>query len=863
MTLEPGTRIGPYEVVSLLSEGGMGEVYRAHDARLNRAVAIKVIHERLAAGANAFRRFELEAKSAGMLNHPNILAIYDIGSHGGAPYIVSELLDGESLHTRLTRGSLAPHKAIEYALQIASGLAAAHAKGIIHRDLKPGNVFITKDGRAKILDFGLAKLAEPLAGSGETSLAETMPGLTESGLILGTVSYMSPEQIRGEATDARSDIFSFGAVLYEMLTGRRAFQGRSPVETMNATLTVEADMAAVAPKLPAGLELLVRHCLEKSPDDRFQSARDLGFQLSTLAGGTMSSARPALRATPRPRANMLRTGAVLVAVAVSLVAAFVMGERVGSKPPPAYRQLTFRRGSVMSARFSPDGATIVYGAEWEGRPIQMFSTRTDSPESSVLPLPTGDVLSVSTTGELAISLGRHYMVGFATRGTLARVPLGGGAAREILTDVETAEWAPDGRSLAAVHVVQGRYRLEYPIGTVLYQTDGWISHPRFSPDGRKIAFLDHPIYGDDRGGVSVVSLDSKAITPLLAGWASVNGVAWTPSGNEIWFTASEVGGTCELYAATLSGRRRLVTRAAGRLTLQDIGRDGRALITQGRVRIGMAFREGGSGEERDLSWLDAGVAASLTPDGTTLFFNEQGTGGGSTGYAVYTRKTDGAAAVRLGEGHLASLAPDGKSVAAILLGPQPSLELLPTGAGEPVMLERGPVVDYLSIAWFPDGNRVLFAGKEAGGGVRTYVQDVRRGPPAPISVEGVRPIRYSDPVSPDQSRIVVFDANERLVEIPAAGGPPRAVEGVEPGDMPIRWDAGGKNLFLYHRGGLPVRVYRLDMTTHRKDLIAQLYPSDPAGVRNIATVQTTADARFFAYSYSQALSDLYLVEQLR
>jgi Tol biopolymer transport system component len=219
--------------------------------------------------------------------------------------------------------------------------------------------------------------------------------------------------------------------------------------------------------------------------------------------------------------------------------------------------------------------------------------------------------------------------------------------------------------------------------------------------------------------------------------------------------------------------------------------------------------------------------------------------------------------VRLGEGHLASLAPDGRSVASILLGERPTLELLPIGAGEPKLIDHGPIVDYLSIAWFPDGNRVLFAGKEAGGGVRAYVQDTRQGPPAAISEAGVRPIRYSDPISPDGSRIIMFDSNERMVETTAAAGAPRPVQGVEAGDMPIRWDASGRSLFLYHRGGLPVRVYRLDMTTGQKEQIAELYPSDPAGVRNIATVQTTADAKYFAYSYSQALSDLYLVEQFR
>src|SRR5512136_2295410 len=284
MSLSPGFRLGPYEIGALIGAGGMGEVYRARDTRLERDVAIKVLPAEFAADPDRLRRFEHEARAVAALDHPNILAVHDVGDHEGAPYLVAELLEGETLRERLQAGVLPVRKAVDYALQMARGLAAAHDKGIIHRDLKPENLFVTKDGIVKILDFGLARQA--LVAPGEDTHSPTLQRETGPGVVLGTVAYMSPEQARGETVDHRSDLFSLGSVLYEMLSGRRAFHGDSSVETLNAILKEEPPELPADRQIPPLLDRLVRHCLEKKPEDRFQSARDLVYELEGVTGSS-------------------------------------------------------------------------------------------------------------------------------------------------------------------------------------------------------------------------------------------------------------------------------------------------------------------------------------------------------------------------------------------------------------------------------------------------------------------------------------------------------------------------------------------------------------------------------------------------
>ncbi len=485
MPMTAGTRMGPYEIVAAIGAGGMGEVYRARDARLGREVAIKVLPASFAADADRLGRFEQEARAIGALNHPNILGVYDIGTHDGAPYVVSELLEGDTLRARIGTSPLPHRKAIDYASQIARGLAAAHEKGIVHRDLKPDNVFVTRDGRVKILDFGLAKLTEAGAAiEAETALLAHARPLTSAGTVLGTVGYMSPEQVRGQAVDHRSDIFSFGVVLYEMLTGRRAFHADSAVETMNAILKEDPAPAGDQDHpLPPALDRIVLHCLEKNPEERFQSARDVAFDIESLS----SLSSQAVIDTPTPQRRRWLRHAALAALAIAAGAAlFVAGRSTTRTTTATFEPLTFRRGSVTFARFAPDGRTIVYAANFEGGPLEIYSTQPGSPESRPLNL-KADLQAVSRHGEMAVLLERP-----GKDPVLARLPIGGGAPREVLENVRSADWAPDGESLAVVRTEGGRDTLEFPIGRVLYRAHGWLSDVNVSPEGRPRRLLRAP-----------------------------------------------------------------------------------------------------------------------------------------------------------------------------------------------------------------------------------------------------------------------------------------------------------------------------------------------------------------------------------
>src|SRR4051794_1503798 len=356
----------------------MGEVYRAHDSRLGRDVALKVLPDNFSSDAERLARFEQEARAIATLNHPNIVAVYDIGEHGGTRYIVTELLEGETLRAKLADGALPVRRAQEFALQIAQGLAAAHDKGIVHRDLKPENIIISKDGRAKILDFGLAKqnpMTMAVAGATMTAVPQTTPGV-----MLGTIGYMSPEQVRGIAADHRSDIFSFGAVLHEMLSGERPFRRDTSAEIMTAILKEDPPEleSSSTRHIPPGIERIMRRCLEKDPEQRFQSARDLAFALEAMSGASTSASQMGIAGKGR-RFSVSVPVAVISAVALLLVlAAAVILIRGKSNAPPLFRQLTASRGFMRTARFSPDGQTVVFGGMLNGEPMRLWQQRTDA-----------------------------------------------------------------------------------------------------------------------------------------------------------------------------------------------------------------------------------------------------------------------------------------------------------------------------------------------------------------------------------------------------------------------------------------------------------------------------------------------------
>jgi eukaryotic-like serine/threonine-protein kinase len=843
MPLANGTRIGPYEITGFIGAGGMGEVFRARDSRLNRNVAIKLLPESFAADEDRLRRFKLEAQSASALNHPNILTVYDIGTEGQSPYLVTELLEGESLSARLKSGKLSVNRAIDYARQIAAGLAAAHSKGIIHRDIKPDNLYLTKDGRVKILDFGLAKVTSPQAVEDAT-----MSVATNAGTVMGTAAYMSPEQARGKAVDARSDIFSFGCVLCEMLTGGRPFNADTNADLMIAILTKDPDLGPI--ELPA-LQRIVAHCLEKTPEQRFQSASDIVFALDAV---TQQGSGPiAATATPQPRRSWVPWAAA--AGVLALACAALAWLYVRPKPDLQFRRLTFRRGEIHTARFTPDGNGVVYSATWEDEPSEIFTARFDSAGSRPLGFSGTQLRAISSTGELSLSQNtRLARNAFAAAGMLARAPLSGGAPRSIEDKVNFADWSPDGKQMALVTETDQATRLEFPPGKVLYKTAGYISEPRISPAGDRIAFLDHPLSNDNRGTVAVVDLEGAKKT-LTGEYLAEQGLAWSPKGDEVWFTAAKTGDRTELRAVTLAGRERVVFRQSVAVMLHDISRDGRVLLANSEIRTKAMFRGASDSQEREMSWLDWSLVSGLSRDGKFLVISESGEGAGAE-QQTYLRETGGAPAVFLGPvGNNGRLSPDDQWVVTVTTDLHAIL-LYPVGPGQSKQI---PMPGYLlgGAGLFPDGNRIYFIANEPGHGPRVYLTDLNGIKPRPLTPEGASRVT----LSPDGNYLL--DSTDRSRLYPVAGGEPQDVAGIRPGERLAGWSRDGQEVFVFTRGDVPAKVYRVNLKTGRRELVREIAPADRAGTDGVESLQVTPDGRMYAYSCIQALSELHLVEGLK
>ncbi len=848
-----GQVIGHYRVLEKIGSGAMGEVFRARDERLGRDVALKLIRPASSDNPDHLRRFELEARAAAALNHPNIVAIYDVGFDDGSPYIVCELLEGQTLRKRLAEGALPVRLAADYSLQITQGLIAAHDHRIIHRDLKPENLFVTTDGRVKILDFGVAKL-QSAPGESERSV-EDLTTVTKSGAVVGTVAYMSPEQLRGKPVDHRSDIFSEGAILYEMLTGRRAFRGETEVDTITAVLREDPpEINLEQASVPISFQQIVQHCLEKEPENRFQSARDLAFALDTLSNA--SGGRAIRLGAPRLQAKIVPwavAGVLLVATLLLLANQF--RQKTFS---PSYRRLTFEEGTVYSARFTPDFRAIAYGAAWNGKPLQLFSTVGDSLLTQPLNVTDANLLAISRTGELAVVLHGAHRAHLETEGgMLARTPLAGGSPREILEDVPWADWDANGE-LAVVHHAEGRDRIEYPIGHVLYQSNGWISHIRFAPHADKIAFMDHPALWDDRGSVCLIDL-SGHVSVLSPEWESEDGLAWSPDGKEVWFTAVEKGNNRELLAATMAGRIRRVLELPTGMTLEDVAPDGRALVSLDAERLAMATAARDGKTTVDLSWHDWNIAKDISRDGQSVLFEDSSEAAG-THYSVAIRKIDGTPPVQLGEGSAGGLSPDGKWAISILPGSPGQVKLIPIGPGQARTIAV-PGLEHIhngSAHFLADGKRITLNANEPGHGVRCYLVDLDGGKPIPVTPEGIT----GGLVSPDGQSIL---ANEGAVVAvyPNAGGAPQPIPNLEPGFVPLQWSEDNSSVYGYRPGQVPTKVYQVNLVTGNKTLIQELQPETTAGVVAIAPVVVTRDGSRFAYSYYQVFSVLYMISGLR
>ena len=852
-----GKTLRSYRIESKLGAGGMGVVYKAVDSRLDRPAAIKVL------GASAFtaereKRFVQEAKAASSLNHANIVTIYDIDTQevDGKPihYIAMEYVAGETLDHVIGRKGLGVRTAVKYASQIADALAAAHAAGIVHRDLKPSNVIVTPQGVVKILDFGLAKLNEE--GQAD-AFAETVHGdgaaLTEAGTILGTVAYMSPEQADGKRVDARSDIFSFGSVLYEMVTGRRAFSGGSKLSSLSAVLHTEPHPPSEAvPDIPVELDRIIARCLKKDPARRWQSMADVKVALDELRDEMDSSSVDLRRSgagsrVALPAKRWLAAGAMIL-ILIGLASGAYSARRYLGSTPLTFQRLTFRRGDVTAARFGP-GETVVYSAEWDGAPSTLFSTQPGNREARSLGLPTGRILSISHAGEMAILLGADNV------GTLASATFGGGAPRELLENVSAADWSPNGDALAVVRTIGGKHRVEYPVGTVLYENDVRPPiAPRVSGDGKLVAFFDYdPEAGDY--ALSVVG-PGQPKRVLSRGWRAIGSLDWSARGDEIWFSAGQPGSDPALYAVSLSGKQRFLTQAPGWIVMQDAAADGRVLLSVVNSRLGIRYVDFEHSAERDLAWLDASLLYELSSDAKSLLFVELSNGEGRNA-AIYLRKTDGSPAVRLGFGNRPSLSPDGKWIVCIRHEPQGSrLMLLPTGPGESRFLKIDGV-HFESLGWFPDSKRVVFTGNESGHRVRTWTYDLDSDKAIALTAEGTR----GSQVSPDGQWFVTADPHKLLLA-PIGGGAPRTIGALQNGEAVVRWSSDGSQLFLQQPEGETIKISRLDVATGHREPWQTLKVPEP-GAEFIGAFALSADGKACAFSFQHDLANLYLVKGLK
>ena len=869
--LAAGTLVSHYRIVSKIGAGGMGEVYLAEDTRLDRRVAIKMLPPEMSGDEDRLRRFEQEAKATSALNHPNILTVYDFGDHEGSPFIVSEFLEGEELRDRLDRQPIPIRRVTNYAEQIVSGLSSAHERGVVHRDLKPENLFITNDERIKILDFGLAKLRErqPMIEGSEDA---TRKAMTDPGVVMGTVGYMSPEQVRGSAVDHRSDIFSLGLILYEMITGRRAFQFETRAETMTAILKEEpVEITDSVPNINPSLERIVRRCLEKKPERRFQSTSDLEFALQTLTGSTTSSGATASHAVSaesveiasQPKSRKYLWMAAAAALLILACTAAWFGARRWLSPTSAviadisYKPITFENGFVFAARFAPDGRTIVYSADWDRQTRGVYMTSLDSPEYRSLGFTGADLLAVSRSGDLAImDQSRLAQNSYNRRGTLARVSLTGGSPRPELEQVSFAD-AGTGADMAAVLRQGDKKLLQYPIGQTIFErssTSGSIANPRVSPSGEMVAAFD---YDDAESAQSVKVWDrsGKLVTEskkFFDWW----GLAWR-SADEIWFAAAdESGNRTNIYSLDLSGNVRTVYRAPGKVTLHDISAKGDVLVSFDRSSTYIELLEGNDPNPQDRSWREDSAISDIAAD-HTLLITGSGDSAGPKG-SVYVWKPKAPQPVRISDGHGESLSPDAsKALVSSLEGPI-KVSIVPTGAGSPQSVNIGPLKPFIGGGWLSDGR--LLIGGGVSGEPRPYLASATGGDPIPFLPDETLKLKF-----------MAFSVDGRLFIAKDDSGKPKLCT-VEPfscgsvlaladGEAVLAWDPENKTIFTSVAQDGSSQIDRVDLASGRRMPWRTIRPhyGSPGGIRRIVA----APDGTIAYDYRRDANQLFVISGLK
>jgi Tol biopolymer transport system component len=696
---------------------------------------------------------------------------------------------------------------------------------------------------------------------------------TQPGSVLGTVGYMSPEQASGRSLDFRSDQFSFGTILYEMVTGKRAWKRNSAAETLTAIIREDPQppIATAAPGTPTALRWIVDRCLAKEPDERYASTRDLARDLATVKNHlseisvTDLPVGGARRLSPRKRDA--RAFLIGFLGAVALGAGILLAPRLrGTEKPalPNWTQIGFRRGTVWSGRFAPDGQTIVYSAAWDGEPVRIFSTRPGSTDTRTLDLPSGKLLAISSNSELAFVRNPRFVTLLYQPGTLVRAGLEGGVGRDLLENVQAADWSPDGTQLAVARNVDGKVRLEYPIGKKIYEADTPISDVRISRDGVWIAFFE-------RGGagvaLSAVRVSDGSRRVLSEGWFTAAGLAWSADGREIWFTpAKQVRDSSPpLLAVSLSGKIREIVRGPGQLRLYDIASDGRLLLARWDAQVGVRGFSPSTGHEREFSATDDSMLSDLSSDGRTVLLYDR--------HALFLRMTDGSPPLRLGEGYRsARLSPDGRQVLAVpSQGPNYPV-LVPVGAGE--VRQIGTETECEGVGWFPDGKRILCTIPNPHGRFRLIVIEVASGKATELKIDEAasdfdegESLGDSIALSPDGTRVAGVGHGGDILILPLAGGAAQriaaTVTGLDATARPVGWTSDGQHLFVHRVGDVPGRDQKLDLATGRLEPWRDLTPEDPAGLTRINPVRVAPDGRSWAYTYIRVLSNLYVVDGLK
>ena len=868
----------------------MGEVYRARDPRLGREVAIKVLPEDSAADPERLRRFELEARAVGALSHPNLLAVFDIGRHEGAPFVVFELLEGETLRARLGGKALAPPMALEFAIQIARGLAAAHEKGVVHRDLKPENLFVTRDGRVKILDFGLAKLRPPLDPGDVSAETRTAAVSTGAHTILGTVGYMSPEQVRRSPADHRSDIFSFGSVLYEMLSGSRPFRGGTEPETMTAILNQDPPpLTEASGKVPLALERIMRHCVEKRPEDRFQSTRDLVFDLEAVA----HAAAAGTPGWPPRRGRRIRLAMVAGVVVLGLLAVagtvrnwFAEGIWSSRRTAPmSVVPLTSLSGWEWDPALSPDGSHLAFswygdGAERADIYVQLIGAGTP------LRLTTdpADDFSPAWSPD-----GRHIaFFRYVTGGEQAifTVPALGGPERKLQATSCgrwqcSLDWSADGKLLAfpdktspdrsligssifllSVETLEKR-RLTAPPDE--HQAD---MAPAFSPDGRFVAFAR---VRTTTPGVYVVPVAGGEPRRVSLGdvWTEgePTGLTWTPDSDNIvvswspqvwstsvslWRVPASGGVPVQLPVGGDNARQPSISRRGNRLAFArtHFDTDTWEIAVAGSPPRGQSPRKVISSSRQD-------TGPQLSPDGSKIAFESDRSGS----YEIWMCDRDGANALQLTRFGATSgtprWSPDGRRIAFDSDKEQNDIWVLEVAGGLPRRLTLEASLDTVP-SWSGDGRWVYF-GSDRAGGLQVWKAPADGGPAIQVTKNG----GFAAFESPDGRQLYYtkYDA-AGIWTVPVDGGDERLVHDLPPTGYWGYWDIGRQGLYFVNPEAKPrPAIELLDLATRRVTRIAEL---ERQPIRGTPALSVSRDERSILYSqWEQGGSDIMLVEGFR